>query len=89
MYGENYIRPTSGLKALLFSMLVCTRVHMFGFGMQGTDRYHYYSNNTEYRPPHHAVDLEMKIFKDIESRTVDSDIIDLKDKVFGRVTMHH
>ena len=86
---ENFIIPTSGLKALLFSMLVCRRVHVFGFGNQGTDRFHYYSNKRGHRPPHHAMNLEMRIFRDIESGTIDSDIVDLKNKVFGKIIMHH
>ena len=89
IHGPQYIRPTSGFKALLFSMLVCRRVHMFGFGMQGAITFHYYSNDTVFRPPHHEVDLEMTIYKDIERRTLDSDIMDLEDEVFGQVTIHH
>ena len=87
--GENYIRPTSGFKSLLFSMLVCRHVHMFGFGMQGADRFHYYSKDTVYSPKHHAVDLETKILEDIDRGTFDSDLVDLKDTVFGKVTVHH
>ena len=89
IHGQHDIHPTSGLKALLFSMLVCRRVHMFGFGMQGAKTFHYYSNDTVFRPPHHEVDLEMTIYKDIERGTLDSDIIDLRDEVFGKVTIHH
>ena len=89
MHGENYIRPTSGFKALLFSMLVCRHVFMFGFGMQGAQTFHYYSNDTVYRPPHHVVDLEMRIFEDIARGTLDSGIVDLKAKVFGKVSIHH
>jgi hypothetical protein len=86
--SETYIHPTSGLKALLFSMLVCRRVYMFGFGMQGAQTFHYYSNNTKFRPPHHEVDLEMKIYEDIVRGTVDTDIVNLKDEAFGKVTIY-
>ena len=89
MHGKYNIRPASGLKDVLFSILVCRSVHMFGFGMQGTDIFHYFSTDRVYRPLQHLVDLEMKIFKDIERGTLDSDIINLKDKVFGKVTVHH
>ena len=86
--GDNYVHPSSGLKAVLFSMLLCREVHMFGFGMEGAKTFHYYSNNTEYRPPHHEMSLEMRIIKDIANGTIDSNILNLAERAFGRVILH-
>jgi hypothetical protein len=82
--------PSSGLKALLFSMLLCRKVHMFGFGMEGATTFHYYSKETEFkRAERHELSLEMSIIKDLANGTFSLSLLDLTDTVFGRVTLHH
>lgn len=83
-----YIHLTSGLKALLFTMLICRQVHVFGFGKEGTEAYSYFSNDTAYKPPYHEMSLEMRIIRDIANRTFNSSLLNLTDEVFGTVQLH-
>ena len=84
----NYIHATSGFKALVFSMMICRQVHLFGFGMQGAKAWHYYPPYRNYTPPHHETSLEMKIIQDIAKRNVKGNIFYFQNDLFGKLTIH-
>ncbi|XP_062500402.1 uncharacterized protein LOC134177642 [Corticium candelabrum] len=84
----NYFHATSGFKALIFSMMICRQVHLFGFGMQEAKTWHYYPPYRKYTPPHHEMFLEMKIIQDIAKRTLNSSIANFLDKEFSNLIVY-
>jgi hypothetical protein len=86
-HNEDFIHSTSGLKALLFSMLICRRVDVFGFGVKGAKTFYYFSR-AAYQPSHHEMFLEMRIIEDIANKKLDSFLLNLTDGVFGNVQLH-
>ena len=84
----NYIHATSGFKALIFSMMICRQVHLFGFGKKGAKTWHYYPPYRNYTPPHHEMFLEMKIIQDIAKTTQNSSMADFIDEAFSKLTVH-
>jgi hypothetical protein len=61
---------------------------VFGFGIEGSETFHYFRNDTAYKPLHHEMSLEMRVIKDIANRTFDSSLLNLKDEVFRTVQLY-
>ncbi|XP_062499527.1 uncharacterized protein LOC134176867 [Corticium candelabrum] len=85
----NYFHATSGFKALIFSLMICRQVHLFGFGMEGAKTWHYYPPYRNYTPAHHEMSLEMKIIQDIAKTTYNSSIANFLDGGSSKLTVHH
>ena len=83
----NYVHATSGLKALIFSMMICKQVLLFGFGMQGTNSWHYYPPYSNYTPLHHEMSLESRIIQDLANGTFGSSTADFRNEIFGKVNV--
>ncbi|XP_062500198.1 uncharacterized protein LOC134177435 [Corticium candelabrum] len=84
---RNYVHATSGLKALIFSMMICKQVLLFGFGMQGTNSWHYYPPYSNYTPLHHEMSLESRIIQDLANGTFGSSTADFRNEIFGKVNV--
>ncbi len=86
---SNYFRATSGFKALVFSMMICRQVHLFGFGMQGTKTWHYYPPyDKDYTPSHHETSLEIKIIQDIATLNYNSSMLGFLDGAVSELTVY-
>ena len=85
----NYFHATSGFKALIFSLMICRQVDLFGFGMQGAKTWHYYPPYRNSTPPHHERSLGMKIIQDIAKTTYNSSIANFLDEGSSKLTVHH
>ena len=81
--------PMSGYRVLFFCLLICKQVHVYGFGVERARTFHYYSNDTDYKPPwYHNIPLEMTMMQMIENGTFDHSVVDLTWKGFGRLYLH-
>ena len=81
------IHATSGLKAVLFSMMICRQVVLFGFGMQGAKTWHYYPPYSNYTPSQHDISIETRIIQDLANGTFRSSLADFRDDTFGKLNI--
>ena len=82
--------PSSGFRALFFSRMICKRVHVYGFGMEGAKTLHYYSRRQKYTlPSYHDFSLETRIINDIANGKFNNTIFDFSWRGFGTVIVHY